>query len=203
MIENIEYEVDGVKDWYKIKDDGAFTDIIDGWKNSDKEAYLRHTKKFNVVVQAGGYCGIFPRLLSQLFSVVYTFEPDPMNFHCLVMNCPIDNVIKIQGALGDKHEMVSIIRNHERNRGMNTVRSTKGSMVPTFRIDDMMLPECDLIQLDTEGYEYKILLGAMNTIETFKPTIIVEDTNSSIEDFLFQYDYRKCDVSHRDTVYAI
>ena len=126
-----------------------------------------------------------------------------MNFHCLVMNCPIDNVIKIQGALGDKHEMVSIIRNHERNRGMNTVRSTKGSMVPTFRIDDMMLPECDLIQLDTEGYEYKILLGAMNTIETFKPTIIVEDTNSSIEDFLFQYDYRKCDVSHRDTVYAI
>ena len=76
-------------------------------------------------------------------------------------------------------------------------------MVPTCRINDMMLPECDLIQLDTEGYEYKILLGAMNTIETFKPTIIVEDTNSSIEDFLFQYDYRKCDVSHRDTVYAI
>lgn len=203
MIERIEYEVDGIKDWYKIKDDGAFTDIIDGWKNSNKEIYLKHTKKFDVVVQAGGYCGIFPRLLSQLFNVVYTFEPDPMNFHCLTINCPVDNVIKIQGALGENHEMVSVVRNHERNRGMNTVISIRGSMVPTFRIDDLILPECDLIQLDTEGYEYKILLGAMTTIETFKPAIIVEDTNSSIENFLFQYDYRKCGVSDRDTVYAI
>jgi len=203
MFEKIQCEVDGLSNWYKIENDGAFVDIIKGWIESDKETYLRHIKKYDVVVQAGGYCGIFPRLFSQIFDIVYTFEPDPMNFFCLVNNCQSENVIKFQAALGQKHEMISVVRQHQNNRGMNKVTTTPYSKIPTFCIDDLRLSACDFIQLDTEGYEYNILLGGINTIESFRPTISVEDTNENIKVFLDQYDYKEVDKTHRDTIYAV
>jgi hypothetical protein len=47
-------------------------------------------------------------------------------------------------------------------------------LVPTMTIDDLNLPGCDLIQLDTEGFEYYGLLGAKNTIEKYHPVICIE-----------------------------
>lgn len=202
MFGKIQYEVDGLSNWIKIENDGAFTDIIDGWIKSDKETYLRHIKKYDTVVQAGGYCGIFPRLFSQIFGLVYTFEPDPVNFFCLANNCHSQNVVKFQAALGNRHEMISVIRRHENNRGMNVVQPSRDSWIPTFCIDDLKLKNCDFIQLDTEGYEYNILLGGINTIETFKPVISVEDTTENIITFLDQYGYKEIDKTHRDTIYA-
>lgn len=202
QIELIEKEVDGVKNWFKIRGDDAFVDIIDGWKLHGKKAYLDPVKDFDVVVQAGGYCGIFPRLLSQRFKMVYTFEPDPLNFYCLVKNNPLDNVIKIQGALGDKHKPVSVIRRVESNRGMHQVEERPRSCIPQFRIDDLNLAACDFIQLDTEGFEYRILLGGFETIRNHKPLISVEDTTTDIENLLFPLGYRKLANAYRDTIYG-
>lgn len=53
------------------------------------------------------------------------------------------------------------------------VRSSEGK-IPTIRIDDLDLKACDLIMLDTEGYEFNILLGAMKTILMYKPTLCIE-----------------------------
>ena len=49
-----------------------------------------------------------------------------------------------------------------------------GGHVPTIVIDSLNLTGCDLIQLDIEGYEYKALLGAKNTIQKYKPVLCVE-----------------------------
>jgi len=200
--EMIECDVDGVSQWMKIIDDSAFIDIIEGWKISVKETYLKHIVKKDVVIQAGGYCGIFPRLLSQIFDTVYTFEPDPLNFFCLTNNCQESNIIKAQGALGDSNELITPIIRVNTNRGMNVVLHDIASKIPTYRIDDFALKSCDFIQLDTEGHEYKILKGAIKTIDKFRPVISVEDTNNSIENLLKDFGYSKRDKTFRDTIYA-
>lgn len=202
-IELIQKEVDGIKHWFRIVGDDAFTDIIDGWIASGKTAYMEHVKQRKICVQAGGYCGIYPKLFSQMFDMVYTFEPDPDNFFCLTLNCKGDNVIKNQAALGEKHEMVNVYRQVESNRGMHVVVPNTASVVPTYRIDDLMLPYCDLIMLDVEGYEIFILRGAEETIAKFKPVVVVEDTNADIEELLKKYGYTKRATSYRDTVYAV
>lgn len=202
-IELIQKEVDGIKNWFRIVGDDAFTEIIDGWITSGKAAYMEHVKQRKVCVQAGGYCGIYPRLFSQMFDMVYTFEPDPENFYCLTLNCKDVNVIKNQAALGEKHEMVNVYRQVNSNRGMHVVMPNPASVVPTYRIDDLMLPYCDLIMLDVEGYEIHILRGAEETIAKFKPVVAVEDTNVHIEELLKKYGYTKRSTSYRDTVYAV
>jgi FkbM family methyltransferase len=206
QIEMIKKEVDGITHWFKIKGDDAFVDIVDGWIVSGKKAYMEHVKDRRVCIQAGGYCGIFPRLFAQMFDMVYTFEPDPDNFYCLTLNCQNTNIIKNQAALGDTHEMVNVVRRVDSNRGMNVVVPNQGEAaiaIPTYRIDDLQLNACDLIMLDVEGYEKFILRGAEETIAKFKPVVVVEDTNMDIEELLFKHGYTKRSTTHRDTIYAV
>ena len=160
-----------------------------------------HVPEKFIAIQAGGYCGVFPRLLGEMFQTVYTFEPDYANFFCLVNNCYSSNIIKAQGALGNEHGMITVVRAHPQNRGMTQVRHTPSSHVPVYVIDDLDLPVCNLIQLDTEGYEHKILLGAKNTIDRHRPLISVEDSNQQIQEFLEGFGYKEVAKVFRDTVY--
>ena len=192
----------GERVWHKVKTDNAFIDILDGFE-SYRPVYEKFIRSKGVVVQAGGYCGVFPRLLAEMFETVYTFEPDSLNFFCLNLNCQNPNIIKAQGALGNDYGLVSVIHQHRENRGMNYVLRTHKATIPTYRIDDLDLQSCDLIQLDTEGYEFKILQGSKNTIERFKPVISVEDANDKIIEFLKNFGYSKVAEVYRDTVFAI
>jgi FkbM family methyltransferase len=150
-----------------------------------------------VVVQAGGNCGFYPRQYAELFDRVYTFEPDWLNFYCLNLNVPNSNVVKIQSCLGDKHQTVGL-NIKSINRGKNFVDGS--GVYPMLRIDDLALDQCDLIQLDIEGYEYYALLGAAKTIEQFHPVIVVEvweqlknrfdgNINQKLDDFLQSMGY--------------
>lgn len=143
---------------------------------------------------------MYPRLFSQYFSTVYTFEPDPLNFHCLAANCSVPNIIKIQGAVGEDRAPISMHRLTDTNVGMHRV--LQGGNIPQFKIDDLCLETCDLIQLDIEGYEIHALRGAAGTINRHRPTIVVENDNQMITDFLAQYDIHKVDTSFMDTIYV-
>lgn len=131
-----------------------------------------------VVVQAGGNCGVWALELSKLFETVYTFEPDLMNFTALVVNtAEVPNIVKMQAALGDKAQFVSMKYDEPENCGCG--RIVQGGIVPTLRIDDLKLEWCDLICLDVEGRELAALVGASNTIRKCKPAILFEDKGLS------------------------
>lgn len=188
--------------WTFWSDDIAFEDVLLGWHEKYESFFEKTLSKKNIAVQAGGYCGIFPKMLSRMFNTVYTFEPDVYNFFCLTINC-LDhpNVIKTQGALGFQEKMITVQHNHPNNRGMHSVFCADNSKIPVYRIDDFELPDCNLIQLDTEGFEFGILQGGAQTIAKYKPMISVEDTNQNIENFLLQFNYSAVCQIYRDTVY--
>ena len=142
----------------------------------------------NVVVQAGGNVGFYVNKYAKIFKNVYTFEPDPINFYCLNLNCTSTNVHKFQACLGDNHGCVNLFNTNETLGHGGSHVNGKGA-IPTFKIDDLNLNECDLIHLDIEGYEKFAILGGINTIKMFKPVIVIEDYprwksryNSSIEE---------------------
>lgn len=141
------------------------------------EQVYRHCRKFDVAVQAGGHCGLWPRELGQKFGLVYTFEPDPVNFRCLCANAPAENVLKFNSAVGTLPEGVEMLRRPE-NTGAHRIAGT--GPLPTLRIDDLVLAQCDLIYLDVEGYEMRALHGAQETIERHKPVIVIEDKGCSV-----------------------
>lgn len=151
-----------------------------------------------VVVQAGGNCGFYTKQYATMFDTVYTFEPDWLNFYCLVNNVTFDNVVKYQSCLGDKRARVGL-QTFEHNRGRNYVHGN--GIHPITMIDDLELDTCNLIHLDIEGYEYFALNGALKTISNCKPIIVLEmwdhlddrfepGTNKKTEELLFDFGYK-------------
>ena len=202
--------IDGIGNWMWPKtDSGAWDGPSAEWVRTHRDGYLQFCKKFEVVIQAGGNCGLYPMLLANHFARVYTFEPDPLNFHCLVNNCQRPNIYKFNCALGETNKLLHVFNGNEGNVGCHTVGddgdkyTVKHSFVPTMTIDQLALDQCDLIQLDCEGYEPNIILGAMDTIAKFKPVISLETTNGETEMLINQFGYVHKLTVGSDKIFAV
>ena len=156
--------------WWSKDDIGAY-DYLVRTNSEFIPTILPYLTTTSVAVQAGGHCGWMIRELEKVFKTIYTFEPDPVEFLCLTLNCNSSNIHKLQACVGNEHKLVNLFR-HEGQSGANYV-SGQGQ-IPMFLIDDLALQECSFIQLDLEGFEYFGLLGAEQTILKHKPLICIE-----------------------------
>ena len=187
--------------WIK-EDHGAWDGPLSDWINSHKEKILAYCKSFDTVIQAGGNQGMYPRFLSKIFKKVITAEPDYLNFHCLVNNCQLDNVIKLNCAFSDENRFVSLDRSSKTNTGM--FRTIQGDMIPAIKIDDIRVESLSLIWLDIETYEINALMGAKETIIKHKPIIFAENGHDMILALLKSLNpfYEKVDESVSDSIYV-
>jgi FkbM family methyltransferase len=145
------------------------------------------------VIQAGGNCGMYPRLLAEHFHTVYTFEPTPELFPFVAMNTAGQNVIKMQAGLAEMTgKFIETVDIAPDNCGMTRVQPFNGNGIPVFTIDSFNFQDVDLIFLDTEGCELPILMGSIDTLERCSPKLILEIHSSfvnQISGFLSQYGY--------------
>ncbi len=199
-----EEEVAGIKNWLWIaSDDGAWDGPKHDWETSHLVGIKDLVTDWSICVQAGGNQGMYPRLLIEHFQHVYTFEPDPLNFHCLVNNCQSDNIYKMQAALGETTGLARVNRASMNNTGCHTVSTDGACYVPMVTIDSLKLPSCGLFQLDLEGYELNALKGALETIARCKPVIQCERGNNEILDLLRPFGYEVVATSKADTFYKV
>jgi FkbM family methyltransferase len=186
-------KVAGVGPWLWLKADQW------GWQQPAQEfgalaeVFAKHGNAANgdTIVCAGGSCGMYPRLWAEMFKTVYTFEPDPLSFHCLVVNCQSDRIIKINAALGAVPGMCEIKKGPEFNIGMHKVEVNGASRIPVMMLDHFRFNDLKAIQLDVEGFEPQVLRGAQQTIMTHLPLISVEGDVPESRDLLLSYGYRE------------
>jgi FkbM family methyltransferase len=205
-----------------IKDNKWVWPIIDesSWKGQQDcqtlpQFLLPYVENKNIMVQAGGNCGFLLSHFVPHFETIYTFEPDPINFYCLNQNIDDPRVIKIQGCLGNNTTPVNVQQLIRENtpHDIGGVHISGKGLTPVFRIDDLNLPTCDLIQLDIEGYEYEALLGAIKTIKKYKPVLCVEmhdgwlnrygATQDKITNLLSQYGYEYVFTHQMDKFFVV
>lgn len=142
----------------------------------DIDYALGFTDRREVAVQAGGNVGVWASKLAKFFGTVYTFEPDPVNFHCLEQNCPGDNIIKIKAALLDRPGDVGLVTDPG-NVGAHYIGP--GNYMRATALDELDLPACDYLCLDIEGSEPLALRGAEQTIRRHRPLIHIEEKGLS------------------------
>jgi FkbM family methyltransferase len=176
---------------------------------------LPYVKNKNIMIQAGGNCGFMLDQFVEHFNVIYTFEPDPVNFYCLNQNITSSKVIKMQCCLGNNTNPVAVQQLIRPDRPNDTggVHVNGEGFIPTIKIDNLNLPGCDLIQLDIEGYELEALLGAIETIKKYKPVLCIEfcekwlnryNSNSEkIVNLLLDLGYKQVDEYGVDKIFII
>jgi FkbM family methyltransferase len=181
------------------------------WLQNEKDnpnLVSEYCQRRRTVIQAGGNVGFYVRPYAELFDRVITFEPERLNFQCLVQNVTEPNVIKVQACLGYQRDAVGMVVSRK-NIGAYHV-SEKPGLIPTLLIDDFNVQDCDLIHLDIEGFELNALRGAVETIRRCRPVIALEWMNhgekygapdSAIEEFLLELGYVTAGNVYHDRVF--
>lgn len=125
------------------------------------------------VVQAGGCSGLWPLALANYFDRVYTFEPEPTNFQCVLQNVASRSNVSAYGfAVGDRSARVKLTRPRDQ---AGLWRVDGEGEIPMVTIDDVVGDRpVDAIVLDVEGYEVPALRGAAHVIETHHPVLWFE-----------------------------
>jgi len=140
------------------------------------EASIPHMKQKRTCLQAGGYIGIWPTMLSGVFDRVITFEAQETNYRCLLHNTlGLDNITVIPRCALGKDNTLMVGMEPWGVDHLGTSRIIPNGNIPTVCIDDLELDDVDLIWLDIEGSEYDALVGAIDTIERCRPVIGFED----------------------------
>ncbi len=169
----------------------------------DLDFTLSLCPKKRVAVQAGGHAGIWPLHLAKHVATVYTFEPDPALFQCLVRNVKAaTNISPHCAALSDKDG--SAIYSQGIHAGGGRVTHGDGQC-STVSIDSLCLPLLDVLVLDIEEHEPFALRGAEQTVRRFRPIIHAEElpvVRDEIHAILRGWGYRLIKNIHKDGIWV-
>lgn len=150
----------------------------------------------DVVFDVGSQYGDFALLCSIYFKSarVICFEPYSENFNILEKNINLNSCtnISINGCAVGKKEGISRIY---LSGDMGTKNgSGKFEDVKVVKLDSFIQEKVTLLKIDAEGFELDVLEGAVETLKTQKPRIILETHSIELKkkclSFLSNYGYR-------------
>lgn len=214
MQTTISEEILGFRFKYFINDWMASNSI--GLKKEWESHIRRFTQLYNClynikdIIDIGANFGYHTLLFSrECNGNVYAFEPQIQNFELLEENVKLNkvkNVILHNDACGDQNceiKMPVFYCNYSINMGDITpnvnisdyFNISKSIILDEYNFSDKI----DLIKLDVQGWEKKVLVGAINLLKKHKPILIVEfeyfqlqKTNTTCKelfDFIREQDY--------------
>ena len=131
---------------------------------------------------------------------VVVAEPNPLALAPLVANVVINDLTDVidLGALGvglsDQSQGGFGMKRHDKNLGATKMFEGRGAL-EVHRGDDLFADEApDLIKIDVEGMEMKVLSGLEETISKHRPMILIEVDGENDADFAAWFASHEYDV---------
>lgn len=139
---------------------------------------LSHINQGDVIFDIGAYIGDHTIAYSRK-GQVHAFEPNVEAFECLKYNMEGKDVVCRNIALSDCVHGYSMDNNCD-NVGMAnmTIGSLKTITIDNYCSDYGIIP--NFIKIDAEGFELRILKGAIETLEKYKPRLVLEVNESAL-----------------------
>ncbi len=161
----------------------------DFYEINELEALKDHVKSGAHVIDIGSNIGNHTLFFAGVMQAarVVVIEPNPLAMAPLVGNIVINRLTGIVDlthlglGLSDMAADGFGMRRHDRNLGATKMREGQGDL-RVVRGDDLFSNESpDLIKIDVEGMEMKVLSGLEQTIARTRPTILIEvdDANAT------------------------
>ena len=158
--------------------------------------FLMHVlRQNNTFIDVGSNVGIYSILASKVIGAKsISFEPHPNTFKKMIKNFSINSinhlVNPINKGVGSKVEKLNFTNFHDTRNILNKIQNNNNLkkneiiQVEITTLDkEINLDDEYFIKTDTEGYEYQVLQGGLNTIKNKKLIGLIIETNSMSEEF--------------------
>lgn len=163
---------------------------------TQQEAY-KVCQSRRVALDCGAHVGFWSKNLVKEFETVHAFEPNHDNAECLRKNLG-DKLYIYEVALGDHPGTCHMVEDSTINSG--AWHAAPGGTIPVITLDSLDIPNVDFIKIDTQGSEAAILRGAINTITTWHPVLVVEHPEECLQ-WLLDLGYRVHEKVRKDTIF--
>ena len=184
-VDDVPYEIenyfDGEPASFYVYQEDLISDVVrsgNKWEPHLHEVFQKYIRKDSVVLEAGCHIGTHSVYLSRACSRLICFEPFAPSHELLQRNLAennCNNVVLFEMGLSNKKETADIgwvFPGNIGSTGFNDNHSPGSINLVT--IDSLHLERLDFMKLDVEGYEPKIIEGAVNTILCRRPVIALE-----------------------------
>ena len=178
------------------------------WKGHHDKAGLELWSKITkndeaVFIDVGSHTGLYTivGLLSNKNNFLISIEPSLINLGRMKSNLRLNNLFQnnsqFLGAASDYSGQGFFMGHHDKTFMSKGGRlSASGERINIIRLDDISITgnkKIKGIKIDTEGEDYKVLLGAKNIIKNHTPDIIIETREANKIDifkFLSEFNYK-------------
>lgn len=177
---------------YTFKDDyitrRVFSERL--WEKHILDVFDNNLTHDSVVLDVGANIGLHSLYLSRFVDQVYSFEPVKPTFDLFTKNVEMNrrqNIHPIRLGLSNTSKVLHevFIPMYEINSGCSRIENNIPYPQKSYPVDIQLctldewvnnnpLTRIDLIKIDIEGHEVEMIQGAINTINKFKPKIVVE-----------------------------
>lgn len=173
------------------------------WSPGERRLFSQLVKPGMTVVEIGANIGSHTVGLARACAPgpIYAFEPQQPIFQLLCANLienGIRNAIASPDACGEAHGFAVVPRlNYAGSNNFGGLplapEGAEGLRVRVIPLDDIELSACHFLKIDVEGFEPKVLKGAINTIRKCRPRVYIENDRpehqQEIIDQLHELDY--------------
>ena len=122
--------------------------------------------KRGTALDIGANVGLWSRDLVDNFAKVVAFEPVAVFRECLEKNVSGPNFFISPLALGDHDTQATMIITEGNSGHSHLDPDTLGTGdVQVVKLDNLNMEDVDYIKIDCEGYEYRVLQGAEQTVK--------------------------------------
>ena len=167
------------EEWMKINNEVTYQRL-------QREYALHQVKNFHTAIDIGGNIGFWSRDFCDRFENVVIFEPDASNIECLETNLSgKENYDLHQVGLGSKQETKTFYKSlttsgaHSFFRDQVFEDRVEESRLEIKRLDDYEIQNVGLIKIDTQGSEYDILMGGLETLKKNNAVLNIEIEHKS------------------------
>ena len=131
--------------------------------------------KRGTALDIGANVGLWSRDLVDNFAKVVAFEPVAVFRECLEKNVVGSNFFISPLALGDHDTQATMIITEGNSGHSHLDPATLGTGdVQVVKLDNLNIENVDYIKIDCEGYEYRVLQGAEQTVKRWRPIMVIE-----------------------------
>ena len=166
---------------------GKSLDEYGEWSEGELSLLFQVLRPGAIVVDVGANIGTHTVAFAKHVTMsggVVAFEPQRLQFQLLCANVALNalvNVKCVNAAASDRRGEVLIPAIDPTQAanfgGIKSDGHAEGERTETMRIDDLKMGQCNLIKIDVEGHEPKVLAGARKTITTLRPVLFVENNS--------------------------
>jgi beta-1,4-mannosyl-glycoprotein beta-1,4-N-acetylglucosaminyltransferase len=137
------------------------------------------------IIDIGANFGYHSLLFSKYVkNKVFSFEPQEQNYNLLSFNINFNNIKNIcsyKMACGEENDTIKmpIVENYNNSINMgdftpNIINKHNFTYVKSVKLDYIDFPPIDIIKIDVQGWEKKVLKGSYNLLQHHKPILIIE-----------------------------